>query len=493
MRARPFAARACVILAAALAAGVAACGTGSLDKVGDPVPRPVILTLAEGDDNFASAQPFADAVQEVSHGALQIKIESPWRPRDPYYESDLIKDVQAGKAQLGITVSWAFDEVGIGSFRALQAPFLIDSYALERKVLDSDIPPKMLAGLTPEGLVGLGVLPGPLRRLLSYSRPLLAVSGYQGARIGINPSDVSDELFRTLGATPVVPQRGNVVSAGEDVAGLGGIEADITGIDAGLDTPGSTLTANVVFWPHLHVVFMNRRAFESLTAGQRSDLSRAAAVARDSEIWPRSDATSMRDLCHRSIKLVTASPADLTGLLAAARPVYQRLESDPETKAFIDQITSMRQAIGGSPEPVTCRAAGTASRRPGSATLLEGTWEVTYTEADLVAAGASSGELQPSEGNWGHFTLTFRQGHWWQRVTDSEGSPNNLFYYGTYVVTGHEINFYRHDHDYATSDTEVWGPYIWSVYRDTLTFKQGGPGFVGGLGWVLKPWRKIGT
>jgi len=60
------------------------------------------------------------------------------------------------------------------------------------------------------------------------------------------------------------------------------------------------------------------------------------------------------------------------------------------------------------------------------------------------------------------------------------------------VVTGHEINFYRHDHDYATSDTEVWGPYIWSVYRDTLTFKTtastNGPTEL-----VVKPWRKTGT
>ena len=64
--------------------------------------------------------------------------------------------------------------------------------------------------------------------------------------------------------------------------------------------------------------------------------------------------------------------------------------------------------------------------------------------------------------------------------------------YGTYVVTGDKITFYRHDHAYPGSDTEVVGPYIWSVYRDTLTFKQGGPGFVGGIGWVLKPWRKTG-
>jgi hypothetical protein len=119
---------------------------------------------------------------------------------------------------------------------------------------------------------------------------------------------------------------------------------------------------------------------------------------------------------------------------------------------------------------------------------------VTYTENELIAAGADAGSLLPSEGNWGHFTLTFRQGHWWQRLIggDPGATPNNRVDYGTYVVTGDKINFYRHDHDYPGSDTEVWGPYIWSVYRDTLTFKLAAPPPMP-LGLVVKPWRKTGT
>jgi len=62
--------------------------------------------------------------------------------------------------------------------------------------------------------------------------------------------------------------------------------------------------------------------------------------------------------------------------------------------------------------------------------------------------------------------------------------------YGTYVVTGDKINFYRHDHDYPGSDTEVWGPYIWSVYRDTLTFKWTG-GTQGPIELIVKPWNRI--
>ena len=128
--------------------GGAACGSGSLDKAGGAVAKPVVLTLADGEADTSNAQPFAAAVSGLSHGTLQIKIEGNWRPTDPTYETDLIKYVQAGKAQLGITASRAFDTAGIDSFQALQAPFLIDSYPLQQKVLDSGIPGRMLTYVT---------------------------------------------------------------------------------------------------------------------------------------------------------------------------------------------------------------------------------------------------------------------------------------------------------------------------------------------------------
>src|SRR5690348_2148579 len=126
MNARTLPARVWLLLAAALALGATACGAGNLDKAGNPSSKPLVLTLADGNTDTSDAQPFAAAVWKLSHGTLQIKIEGDWQPTDPTYEADLINDVRAGKAQLGITASRAFDTVGITSFQALQAPFLID-------------------------------------------------------------------------------------------------------------------------------------------------------------------------------------------------------------------------------------------------------------------------------------------------------------------------------------------------------------------------------
>src|SRR5215470_19340216 len=107
MKARVVPGPAWVAHATTLAIGAAACGSGSLDKAGGPVPKPVVLTLADGEGDISNAQPFATAVSSLSHGSLQIKIEGDWRPSDPRYSADLIKDVQAGKADIGVTASKA--------------------------------------------------------------------------------------------------------------------------------------------------------------------------------------------------------------------------------------------------------------------------------------------------------------------------------------------------------------------------------------------------
>jgi TRAP-type C4-dicarboxylate transport system substrate-binding protein len=487
---RFFPAGAGLVLAAVLALGATACGAGNLDKAGGAVIKPVVLTLADGNTGTSDARPFAAAVWKLSHGTLQMKIEGNWRPDEAYSETGLINDVRAGKAQLGIAASRAFDTVGITSFQALQAPFLIDNIALERRVLNSAIPGKMLAGLRPHGLVGLALVPGPLRRPLGFTKPLLSVSDYKGARIGIRPSKVTADIFRALGAIPVAQKQSN---AGQSTVGLTGIEAHASLIDSGFAVPHAVLTGNVVFGPRPNLIFMNQHAYDTLTAGQRTVLYRAAAQARTAGIYQGNDPAAVADLCRRGIKVVSASPADLAGLQAAVRPVYTMLEANPSTRAYIAQITAMRAAAGGAPGAVTCPAAsagGTAS----TAAELQGTWQVTYTQSELAAAGAPADEAAPSLGNFGRFTLRLSQGRWWWRNIggDPAAPPADTYAHGTYVVTGDKINLFRHDHAYTSSDTEVWGPYIWSVYKDTLTFKKASPAPMP-TGLVVKPWRKTGT
>jgi TRAP-type C4-dicarboxylate transport system substrate-binding protein len=462
---------------------LAGCGASGSNKAGAAVSNPVVLTLADGEDDVSNAQPFADAVRQFSKGALQIAIKSGWGPNDPFYETDLIKDVEAGRAQLGVSASRAFDTVGIDSFDALQAPFLIDNLALERKVLASDLTGQMLAGLGPAGLVGLALLPGPLRHPLSFGQPLLSASDFGGHRVGIRASGVTAETLRALGATPVVSPRDN------DITGLVGVEGHLANLDSAFPVRGATITGNIDFEPRPDVIFINRRVFDSLSATQRRVLIAAAAEVQKAGAVYEPDDGAVQDLCVRGIGIVEASPTDLATFRTAVQPVYQSLESNHLTKAFIERITTIRRADGGAPDTVFCAVATERASATQAATELDGTWEVTYTRSQYFAAGAQPGENVP--GNWGHFRLAFERGRFIDAGPDV--GPGSGPASGWYAVKGDEIIFHRTDDAYPGSDTEIWGPYIWSAYRDTLTFQKSKSFGQGPTGLVVKPWRRVAS
>jgi hypothetical protein len=184
--------------------------------------------------------------------------------------------------------------------------------------------------------------------------------------------------------------------------------------------------------------------------------------------------------------------------------VYASLGQDPQTKAFIGQILQLKQQTPAGPAlviPPGCTGPAPASASApspvststahagGAATALAGTWaQASYTRAEFFAAGPDPGEDSPD--NWGQPPNTLKLGHgrFWK-----SGNPSPAI--GTYVVRGDKITFYRHDHNSPGSDTEVWGPYTWSVYRDTLTFKKAdlSGSFQGPTGLVVKPWHKVAT
>jgi hypothetical protein len=72
----------------------------------------------EGDPKLAS---FLNEVTRLSGGTIRIEPRSNWRLGQVDYESGLIRDVKAGKADLGWAGSRAWDSLGIKSFRALHA------------------------------------------------------------------------------------------------------------------------------------------------------------------------------------------------------------------------------------------------------------------------------------------------------------------------------------------------------------------------------------
>ncbi len=192
---------ACAVLMAAVAAlALGGCGSSGADKAGgERASKPTVLTLANANGDSLELEPFAKAVEHRSGGTLKIEFRNHWREGQNDGEVKLIRDVKAGKTDLGWAGTRAFDDVGVPAFDALHAPLLIDSLALERATLESPLVPEMLGGLKNAGVTGLGILPGPLRRPLCVSR-LVRPQDYRGATVALQRSQVGEQTLKALGA-----------------------------------------------------------------------------------------------------------------------------------------------------------------------------------------------------------------------------------------------------------------------------------------------------
>ena len=436
----------------------AGCSGSSSNKAGGKqADKPVVLTLADYESSADEISRFTDGVTQLSHGAMHIEVENGWRRGQVGFENGLIRDVRTGKADLGVVGSRAWDSLGVNSFRALVAPLLIDSYSLQGRVLRSPLMPEMLEGLRRLGLIGVGILPGVLRNPVGITHPLLEPSDYAGLRIGVQQSRIAAATMRTLGAAPVwFPSEGAI-------AGFDGIEQSIGQIQGnGYYRVAKYITANVRLWPRPLVIFANGRAFAALSPAQQRILRQAVAAAvlpetTDTRITERTEGTE--ELCRSGeVRFLNASTADMAALRRAVQPVYDQLERDPQTRRFIEQITSMRREVAPEPTPGCARSV----RHVSAEGRLDGVYRFVVT-----AAQAPSGT--PPE-NYGAFTFLIDRGRFAQT---QENKLACTWATGTVRLKGDRLEqLFKDGGGIAPTGANnkpgeffIWR---WSLYRDKL-------------------------
>jgi TRAP-type transport system periplasmic protein len=236
---------------------------------------------------------------------MRIDIKRNWRIHQVDFDTGQIGDARAGKADLGAVGTGAWDAIGVSSFRALNAPLLIDSYVLQDRVVHDPMIGEMLQGLRSAGLAGIGVLPGPLRQPLGIDHPLLRPSDYARLTIGVQQSRVAEATMRVPGARPV-----GFGSEGS-IAGLDGIEQQISEIQENeYDRAGQYLTANVGLWPRPLVLFASRKAWAALTPAERRVLRQAVTADQTYETQGSHPAVTVRSGRCRGADRPSSVPAN---------------------------------------------------------------------------------------------------------------------------------------------------------------------------------------
>jgi TRAP-type C4-dicarboxylate transport system substrate-binding protein len=466
------------LLAAIALAGCSLGGeNGSSDKAGGS-DAPVVLRLAypykgnEGQPDEPALRYFANRVEELSDGGMRVRISFNAAGEDvPEIEARIARMVRRGQFDLGWVATRVWDQLGVKSFQALQAPFLITDYALLGRVAQSPLADEMLAGLNSLDISGLAVVPEQLRHPAGRTA-YVSVDAFDGARIRDIPSEATDALLSALGATPVHVPNANFGRA-LDRGRIDGAELPISRARGGWTVP-----ANVILFGKANSVVANTEALEELTVEQRDVLRRGAeqTVQHAIEEAP-SERALARQFCAAG-RIVLATPAQLAELRLAARPVYDQLERDARTRSLIHMIRAMkRSGATAAPPAAPCGRAGPpeeASQTVRSPSSFDGTYRWHLTAEGARRAG------MPGDPDIGSVvTMTLRGGRW-LLGTDPH-------YSGTFEAKGSRLIF-----DWPSEASVL-----------TFSFKRGqggsldvkpvlpmdrGDQFV----WASAPWRRVG-
>jgi TRAP-type C4-dicarboxylate transport system substrate-binding protein len=482
----------------AVAFGLAACG-GS-----DPA-APTVLHLRTSVAALELREPgaafFARRVAQLSANRLRIAVDYVASPdehtvtttpvaTDPW----LVREAKAGHTDLAWVSTNAFDEMGITSLRALDAPMLVDDYGLETAILRSRLARPMVAGIRGAGVEGLGLIEGRLRHPVAVERPLRGPRDYRGLQVGTARSRTRGDAIRALGARvvagahlPIFYKTWNDLESRSLVPKyrMDGLETDLE--DEFYDVPPSEpgyVTEDVRLWAETAAIVASPARLARLSTLQRSWLRQAAAETQArSFALGAGDGVLLRELCSRGTRFARTSRADRAALKRAFQPVYARLERDRQTRAQIHAIEAMkaRLAPGAAPSiPAQCSATHRAIPNLPPSPIPDGVYRTRITRHDLAAWHVPQ---QYWLTGFGTLTLTLRHDRFKLTLREPNFFDETGPYGGTLARTEFGSDNLFFDHHKLVTVLENGELRFYPVRVRDLVF---------GAWFGAHPWRKIG-
>ena len=445
-------------------------------------------------DNYSfGTQAFVDNLPTVSDGHIKVDVALDVGDGAPSPETELIKGIASGELDGGQVPTRAFAGAGVHGLEAFEAPMVITSFAAQRALIADGVTTQALSALDGSGMVGLGMTVGALRRPFAAKAALAGPEDWKGVKFRTFHSAIEAEAVTALGATPVPV---GLSWVDEVVSGrLRGAENHLAQYqEAGWGKEAGNVTGNVVLWPKMFVLTMNRAKFDALSDQQRNWIRQAADLGVKASVDALYDESNIAaDLCTRGVRFKDASPAQLLALRTKLAPVLDRLAADPSSAALLAAIKAHVQD-DVAPELLTvddrCRRGASVDKRSTyvipktTAPIPEGDYRIQLTEDEVRAAG-----LDDRSGFPGTWTLTVRRGRWEMacRPIASPGHDCGNSGHGG-VVDGGEL---RGDDDvvYFLSDHHRTFRLNWSRTSDGLRFVNPPPDYAAEM--VLKTWRKI--
>jgi tripartite ATP-independent transporter DctP family solute receptor len=224
----------------------------------------------------------------------------------------------------------------VGKANIFGLPFLFRSADHLHRILDGPIGEDILQSLEPHGFVGLAFFESGARSVYTVRRPIQTIDDIKGLRIRLQKSDLMVEMFKTLGAEPVILPYTRTKTA----LTTGLIDAAENNWPSYVTSDHYSVAPYFALTEHTmtpDVLIMSMKAWRSLDSEDQNIFRHAA---RDSSIFLRRQWKNWEaSLRKQALDLgVTVIEIDQKSLQAALPALYAKVLTDSHSRDLVEWI-----------------------------------------------------------------------------------------------------------------------------------------------------------
>ncbi len=286
----------------------------------------------DGYPTVVAMRRMGEALQRDSGGRLQLSV---YHAGQLGRESDTINLARFAALDI-VRVNMAALNNPFPATRILSLPYVFDSVAHMRRVLDGAVGKEILRSFSARGLVGLAFYDSGARCFYNARHPVRTPDDLKGLKIRVPPSDIFMGMARALGANPTPLSYGEVFSALQ--TGL------IDGAENNWPSFLSSRQFEVArFWSQTEhsyspeALLMSQACFLRLSDRHREMVLQAAreSVAPMRVHWDQTEAAAKTTVLAAGVQQIQV---DREAFRAAARPMLQQFLLQPDLKRLYARI-----------------------------------------------------------------------------------------------------------------------------------------------------------
>lgn len=295
---------------------------------------------AETHTTHLGAVKFTELVEEKSDGRITFTM---YPNRQLGDEREILENVINGTIDMSSTSTGVLSGYN-SSFEALQLPFLLNTYDIQKEAYKTDAMQNLFDSLEELGLKGFGPHDLGIRHLANNERPIKTPEDLNGIKLRTVEAPIMTDIFNALGASPTPMAYGEVYTALETGV-IDGEEINLTSIVAEKHLEvleHVTLTGQ---FPFPAVILINQEVFNSLSEEDQQIMIEAAEETTDYmlEEIKKIDEEALAEIKEAGVEVTELSDDELEAFIDATESVYEKYtEKDPLIADFVNEVQNLK-------------------------------------------------------------------------------------------------------------------------------------------------------